>query len=146
MDALLNLEKVIKNREALLKTAKKEKRGITEEEKKDLGPIIFVIDDYSPLFGDNKTGEKIKKITGCVSKNGFQYDFFLILSSPGVPAIFSGDDTEELFKSIVAFRCDNCPDMGYYMLKTPLYYPGDAMVLDTFYCACDRIQCFKLEE
>lgn len=146
MDALSNLEKVIKNRAALLKTAKKEKRGFTEEEKKDLGPIIFVIDDYSPLLCDKKTGEKIKKITACVSKKGFQYDVFLILSSPGVPAIFTGEDTGELFKSIVAFRCDNCPDIGYNMLKTPLYYPGEAMFFDIFFFGGDRIQCFKLEE
>lgn len=145
MDAFLNLDKVIKNRIALVKTAKKEKRGFTEEEKKDLCSIIFVIDDYSSLLGDKKTEEKIKKITSYILKKGWEYEVFLILASPGVPPLFI-EDTDELFKSIVAFRCDNCPDMGYGMLRTPLYYPGDAIVLDTYFCDGDRIQCFKLEE
>ncbi len=106
MNAVCNIEKEIKKRIAIDEVADEEDREYTDEEKKSMGPLVFIIDDYSALLDDRKNAEAIKKMATYISDEGFDSNVYLFLSSSRVPPLFR-EDGEAIFKSVVAFHCDN---------------------------------------
>lgn len=145
MKALCNLKAEIQERAVFSKTAGNEEG----EEKKQFEPLVFVIDDYANLMKGADDENELKRITAYVSKRGYRYNVFFILSSAVICDIFKGDELS-IFKSIISFKCERTADnylgedVSYFNI--PLYYPGDAVFYDVDFEGGDRVQCFKLEE